>query len=353
MIVMRAYRIGIALLLVALAAGLGPPLAPSRASSPTERAVVEAVDGVGVTVQDMERAVAFYTKVLFFERVSDVLVSQGPYGQLLGVAGARVRVVRLRLGDEFIELTEYVAPRGRPVPADSRSNDRWFQHIAIIVNDMDQVYLWLRRHRVEHVSPAPQRLPDWNANAGGIRAFYFKDPDGHPLEILEFPPDKGDPKWRRPSDRVFLGIDHTAIVVGDTDASLRFYRDTLGMRVVGQGENWGLEQERLNNVSGARLRITTLRAAAGPGIELLEYLAPRDGRPLPADTRANDLVHWQTLLRIDDGSERPRALLDGRALLVSPGVVATPDAVLGFRAGILARDPDGHAAQFRVRELPR
>jgi catechol 2,3-dioxygenase-like lactoylglutathione lyase family enzyme len=345
MIAMRAHRIGPALLLVALAAGLGLPLAPSPASSPAERPLVEAVDGVGIAVDDMERSLEFYARVLFFEKVSD--------GQLLGVAGARVRVVRMRLGDEFIELTEYRAPRGRPVPADSRSNDRWFQHIAIIVNDMDQAYLWLRRHRVEHVSPAPQRLPDWNPNAGGIRAFYFKDPDGHPLEILEFPPDKGDPKWRRPSDRVFLGIDHTAIVVGDTDASLRFYRDTLGMRVVGQGENWGPEQERLNNVPGARLRITTLRAAAGPGIEFLEYLAPRDGRPLPAETRANDLGHWRTLLRVGDVSERPQALLDGRAPLVSPGLVGTPDTALGSGAGTLARDPDGHAVQFRLREPSR
>jgi catechol 2,3-dioxygenase-like lactoylglutathione lyase family enzyme len=350
---MRACRIGIALLLAALAAGLGLPLAPSPASPPTDRALVEAVEGVGITVRDMERAIEFYSKVLFFEKVSDVLVSQGPYGQLLGVAGARLRVVRMRLGDESIELMEYLTPPGRPVPVDSRSNDRWFQHIAIIVNDMGQAYLWLRRHRVEHVSPAPQLLPDWNPNAGGIRAFYFKDPDGHPLEILEFPPDKGDPRWRRPSDRVFLGIDHTAIVVGDTDASVRFYRDTLGLRVVGQGENWGPEQERLNNVPGARLRITALRAATGPGIELLEYLTPRDGRPVPAETRANDLLHWQTLLRVKDASERPADRADGRAPLVSPGVVLTPDAALGFRAGLLARDPDKHVAQLRLNELPR
>ena len=139
-----------------------------------------------------------------------------------------MRVVRLRLGDEQIELTEYLAPRGRPVPVDSRSNDRWFQHVAIIVSRHGRAYARLREHKVEHASPEPQRLPDWNTNAGGIKAFYFKDPDGHPLEILQFPAGKGDPKWQRPTDRLFLGIDHTAIVVGDTEASLRFYRDALG-----------------------------------------------------------------------------------------------------------------------------
>jgi len=71
---------------------------------------------------------------------------------------------------------------------------------------------------------------------------------------------------------VFLGIDHTAIVVDDTNASLRFYRDTLGMQVAGESENYEVEQEHLNNVFGARLRITALRAAKGPGIELKRAL---------------------------------------------------------------------------------
>ena len=142
---------------------------------------------------------------------------------------------------------------------DSRSNDRWFQHIAIIVSDMDKAYAWLRQNKVEHASSGPQRLPDWNKNAGGIWAFYFKDPDGHPVEVLQFPPDKGPAKWHRPTDKLFLGIDHTAIVVSDTDASLRFYRDLLGMQVAGESENYGTEQEHLNNVFGAHLRITALR----------------------------------------------------------------------------------------------
>ncbi|MGH8066758.1 MAG: VOC family protein, partial [Candidatus Entotheonellia bacterium] len=218
--------------------------------------VIEAVEAVGMTVADMERSVRFYSGVLSFEKVSDVEVAGSGYEHLQGVFGLRMRVVRMRLGEEGIELTEYLAPRGRPIPVDSRSHDRWFQHIALIVRDMDRAYQWLRQHNVEHASSGPQRLPDWNPNAGGIRAFYFKDPDGHPLEILQFPPGKGDPKWHQPTDRLLLGIDHTAIVVRDTEASLKFYRDTLGFTVVGESENYGPEQEHLNNVFGARLRIT-------------------------------------------------------------------------------------------------
>ena len=151
----------------------------------------------------------------------------------------------MRLGDEFIELTEFLAPRGRPAPVDARSNDRWFQHVAIIVSDMDRAYQRLREHKVQHASSGPQLLPAWNKNAGGIRAFYFRDPDGHPArDPVVSPGARAIAKWHVPTDRLFLGIDHTAIVISDTEASLRFYRDRLGMEV-------GRRERELRSRAGA------------------------------------------------------------------------------------------------------
>ena len=308
--------------------------------------VVKAVESIGMTVADMDRSVEFYSKVLTFEKVSDVEVWGERYEHLQGVFGLRMRVVQLRLGDEFIELTEYLTPKGRPIPVDSRSNDHWFQHVAIIVSDMDRAYTWLRQHKVQHASTGPQRLPDWNKNAAGIQAFYFKDPDGHVLEILQFPEGKGDPNWHRPTDRLFLGIDHTAIVVGDTETSLHYYRDVLGLKVVGESENYGTEQEHLNNVFAARLRITTLRAMAGPAIEFLEYLSPRDGRPFPMDAQSNDLLHWQVRLECAGVEATTLRVRAAKAVFISPGVVTLADGGLGFRKAFLARDPDGHALQI-------
>src|SRR5215469_16964523 len=158
--------------------------------------LVSAADSVDITVSDMDRAVDFYSRVLSFKKVCDTEVAGENYENLEGVFGVRMRVVRMQLGDEFIELTEYLAPKGRPITAGARSNDLSFQHIAIIVSDMDKAYAWLRQNNVEQISSAPQRLPEWNKNAAGIKAFYCKDPDGHPLEILQFPPDKGAEKWR-------------------------------------------------------------------------------------------------------------------------------------------------------------
>jgi catechol 2,3-dioxygenase-like lactoylglutathione lyase family enzyme len=338
---MSAIRIPLALHAMILAAGIA--LAALLANGALANGPVEAVDSVSITVSDMERSLAFYEDVLGFERVSEVEVEGDTYEHLMGVFGLRMRVARLRLGSEFIELIEVMTPHGRPIPSDSRSNDGWFQHVAIIASDMARAFAWLRQHDITFASPSPQRLPDWNRNAAGIEAFYFKDPDGNTLEILAFPPDKGDPKWHQASDELFLGVDHTAIVVADTDASLAFYRDELGMRVAGASENFGPEQERLNNVFGARLQITALRAPEGPGVEFLEYLSPRDGRPFPPDTRASDLWHWQINLQVADVDQAAQALRAGHRRFVSTGVTQLPDDALGFAAGLMARDPDGHA----------
>lgn len=326
--------------------------APAMAQAPwtgpgVGLSAAQAVPVVGLTVSDMDRSLAFYTNVLPFRVVADTEVAGRRWEELTGVFGVRLRIVRLRLGEEELELTEYLAAStpGRPAPVDARSHDRWFQHVAIIVRDMDSAYARLRAHRVRSASTGPQLLPKSIPGAAGIRAFYFKDPDGHPLEILQFPPDKGDPRWHRGLG-LFLGIDHTAIVVGSTDRSLAFYRDLLGLRVAGESMNQGSEQEHLNNVEGARLRITGLRSPAGPGVELLEYLAPTDGRPYPADARSNDLLHWETTIAV----ARLDAVL---ARLDSAGVprLSRAPAMLGARNlglgdGVLVQDPDGHVVRL-------
>ena len=160
---------------------------------------VDAVDHIVIPVSRLDRAVACYTGALSF---------------VAGEPEASSRLV-LHLGKEKIELMQRA---GRPIPADSCSNDLWFQHLAIVVSDIDEAYAAVQRAGAMPISRRPQLLPAWNPNAGGIRAVYFRDPDGHPLELIQFPPDKGERRWQE-KDRLFLGIDHSAIAVSDTDQS--------------------------------------------------------------------------------------------------------------------------------------
>lgn len=311
---------------------------------------VAEVESVGITVSDMDEALAFYTNVLPFTKISDVEVHGSSYEAFKGIFGLRMRVAQLKLGNETIELTDYLTPEGRDIPLDSRSYDHWFQHIAIVVSDMDKAYQHLRNHNVQHVSTGPQTLPESIKAAAGIQAFYFQDPDRHNLEIIHFPPDKGDPRWQKTdqdkSNTLFLGIDHTAIVVSNTENSLKFYRDLLGLTFGGESENFGTEQEHLNNVFGARLQITGLKPPMGPAVEFLQYLAPPGGKPYPSDARANDLIHWETTLRVKDIDAAAQRLQAENHIPISVNPVTLPDTTLGFKEGFIVRDPDGHALRI-------
>ncbi len=310
---------------------------------------VSRVESVGFTVSDMDKAIDFYTRVLPFEKVSDKEVWGDSFEHLSGVFGARVRVARLKLGDEILELTEYLNSNSRPIPLDSRSNDRWFQHIAIIVSDMDKAFEVLRKNKVRFASTAPQTLPKTIPNAAGIKAFYFKDFDNHVLEILQFPEDKGAKKWHdlAKTGKLFLGIDHTAIVVGDTESSMKFYRDSLGLSVAGESMNFGTEQEHLNNIFGAKLHITGLRTREdGIAVEFLEYLAPSDGKPFPSDTKSSDLWHWQTSFTAENADDLASILFKNKYDFVSSGLVDFNGNKFDFKSALLVRDADGHAVRI-------
>jgi len=262
-------------------------------------------------VSDLDRAEVFYAHALGFRRLGRTLLNPGVLAAL-GMAGAQAEQSVMRLGDEEIALVRFT-PEGQPYPADSQSRDLWFQHLAIVVRNMDTAYANLCAHRGwEPISwGGPQHLPRAD---GSVRAFKFRDPDGHPLELIWFPPGGGRAVWRhRASATPFLGIDHSAIAVSLVSRSLGFYR-RLGLAPASRSWNQGQPQSALDGLLEARLRVVALRptSAEGPGLELLRYRPP--GRPMPSPRPDDRLTDWVTLAV--SGLARP-----------SPGAL---------------RDPDGH-----------
>jgi catechol 2,3-dioxygenase-like lactoylglutathione lyase family enzyme len=309
-------------------------------------AQVTKVDAIGITVKEMDRSVKFYTGVLGFKKISDTELSGESYEKLTGVFGLHIRTVRLQLGDEFIELTDYLTAGGRSIPEDQHSNDLFFQHIAIVVSDMDKAFQQVKKYNAEFVSTAPQTLPKSIPAAEGIKAFYFHDPDNHNLELIYFPKGKGLAKWHpdsyRDNGKIFLGIDHTAIGVSNTESSHKFYNDLLGIERKGDSWNKGTEQEHLNNVKAASLHITGYRAAAGPGIEFLQYIVPGPGKKYPEDTRADDIWFWQTTLFTDDAAALYNKLKAAGCLFISEELVHNSQNGIHTKSFIV-KDPDGHA----------
>jgi catechol 2,3-dioxygenase-like lactoylglutathione lyase family enzyme len=301
------------------------------------------IRGFALTVSNLDTAVTFYEQALGFRKVGERDVTDRNYDYLTGVFGTRVRTATLQLGDERIELEQYLTPAGQPIPLDSRSNDLWFQHFAVVVSNMERAYDHVRQFAVQSISSAPQTIPESNQGAAGIKAYKFKDPDGHPLELLWFPSDKGRPKWQQAGGRLFLGIDHSAIGISSTERSTAFYRDLIGLAVAGGGVNAGMTQEQLDNAFGAVVRITGLRPErdASPGLEFLQYVTPSGGRPSPLNLRPNDLVLTRTVIEVDDLDRLTMRLQGSGVTFISPQAMSVAGAP--WSKGLMVKDPDGHA----------
>jgi catechol 2,3-dioxygenase-like lactoylglutathione lyase family enzyme len=281
--------------------GDGEPAPPAKA---------QRILRINRVVGDLDRAAGFYQQALGFRAMAPRPMD----GFTLTALGARddaADAVTLRLGGEEIALVQFATP-GRPYPPDSRTDDLWFQHLAIVVSDMDAAYT--RLSATPGWRPisrgGPQTLPEAD---GGVRAFKFRDPDGHPLELLWFPPGQGRAVWHKGGPGPFLGIDHSGLAVSSTLQSVKFYA-ALGFSVTARSLNRGPPQERLDGISPVRAVVTGLRPTsdAGPGLELLAYAPPGRSAAIGAP---NDLA------------------TDWIELAVAPATGAVPSAM---------RDPDGH-----------
>src|SRR5215831_19072581 len=344
-------RVPVPLALLAVGALALLFLSPHLARAQDRATGVQRVKTIGFTVADVERESNFFANVLQFEKIADFRVVGTEYDALTGVFNSNMRIVQLKLGEQIIELTQYVSPpTGRNIPVWSNSNDAWFQHMAIVVGDMDAAYKILQDNNVRQISSHPITIPASNPGAAGIKAIKFHDPERHPLELIFFPPGKGDPSWQKPSDKLFRGIDHTAMTVPSTDKGVTFYRDLLGFNVGVTTLNSGTTQDVLDGLLNDTCLVTSLMPpSAPPHVEFLEYKTPPGGRLMPAESKANDLWNWQATLVSKNIQALAGRLRQAGAQFISSSVVAIPEAAqskFGFKKALMIRDTNGHALRL-------
>jgi catechol 2,3-dioxygenase-like lactoylglutathione lyase family enzyme len=288
---------------------------------------------VGLNVSDLPRAQAYYRDALGFTAVT-AKEADPNWARLLEGDLGRARTARLRLGEQELELVEFDPP-GAKYPPDSTAADLWFQRFAIVTNDMATAYQRLKQHGVTSITQdGPQRLPP---AAGAVVAYKFRDADGHPLELIHFPPGIGDPAWQGVSPGVTIGIDQSALSVANAAHSVAFY-DLLGLSPRSRQLNSGPEQDRLDGLSKVAVEVIGLSppAAQTPHVELLCYQTPR-GRPCRPSRQARDIAASRLIFQVEDLAGLVHAL-------ASAGVVASPVLDLSSRSrAAIVRDPDGHA----------
>lgn len=302
------------------------------------------IDRVTLVVPDLDRAEEDYVRT-FGCRVEERSDIEPSLTRVLCVQPARGRRSSLRLGHERIELLEFADSAGRAYPPDSTSTDLWFQHIAIVVNDMTAAYERVMANpRFRPISRnGPVQLPE---ESGGVIAFKFRDHDGHPLELLAFPPGRIPPAWRDANGTgPFLGIDHTALTVSHLASNTGFFSCVFGFTIGARTENRGPEQAALDDVEDVHVSVTRLAPdLPAPRLELLRYhVGPR--RPIPADTASNDIVATHCAIQVPS--------LDPIAAALAHRGTPLPERdwmlLRGARAALVT-GPDGH--RFLVQERP-
>lgn len=301
---------------------------------------VSRIDRIGLTVSNLEAAQRFYTEALGFRTVGLEQRQGEAFAALTGLDDASATAAVMRLGAQTLELVEFAsAGAGQPYPAPSASNDPWFQHFAIAVSDMDQVFAQLGQFAAQPISHGgPQRLPP---STGDVTAYKFRDPDGHPLELSHAPKGPWADQSRSPGDQPTLGIDHSALAVANLDASLQFYTFGLGLRLGPPALNQGPEQARLDGLDDPVVDIATLTTAqGGPHLELLHYRRPKS-MASPVKLNADDIAATRLVMHTADLDRTTKRALAAGATRRSRRIVD-----LATSRTVLLSDPDGHLLQL-------
>jgi len=250
---------------------------------------VDAVLGLGRTVADLGRTEAFYRDGLGFRRLGPIERIPVPLLEALDLPDASGECLRMGLGEQTIAFLAFDAP-GRHGPVDAGADETGFQHAAIVVTDIARAYAQIQRLAPTPISQGgPRVLP---ASSGGVMAWKFRDPDGHPLELLAFPHGEAGSPWAGATE-LFAGIDHSAIVVTDIDAAIAFFRDGLGLELGTRGLNRGPEQAALDGLADPVVNVIALAPtrAKTPHVELLHYRAPPPPRASSARNRFTTRFH--------------------------------------------------------------
>jgi len=218
---------------------------------------------------------------------------------LLGLACRGIRVP-LRLGEQRVDLDSFEAA-GRNYPVDATAADLCFQHCALVTDDIEAAWKHVLAIGGRPISAdGPVKLPPATGVAAAAK---FRDPEGHPLELLQFPPHRAG-RWVGTG---LLGIDHSAISVADAGASRRFY-EALGLSVHHPTLNQGPTQVALDGLAGVEVDVVPLLPKRPtPHLELLAYRNPtgRSAGPVEVTDIAATRTIWAAdrdqLIRDPDG----------------------------------------------------
>jgi catechol 2,3-dioxygenase-like lactoylglutathione lyase family enzyme len=152
----------------------------------TDGAFATTLHHAGITVGDMDRALAFWRDALGMEVVVEQHAEGGYFGEVIGESGARCHVVQLAFpgGGARLELFAFEQPFAIAGPGPRRPVETGFAHVCARCADLDDLLARLERAGGRRIGDPVDVTRGANT---GARAVYVRDPDGLVVELLQPP----------------------------------------------------------------------------------------------------------------------------------------------------------------------
>jgi glyoxylase I family protein len=133
---------------------------------------------VCINVSDMERSLAFYRDVLGLRVIFDVELAGPGLAAATGEGGARGRMVGCLVAGSRVTIELLSFGHRAPAPRRGSAGGPGYSNIALTVGDLSAAWAAL---------DACGARPKPPVEVGGVRMFFLSDPDGTPIELIEFP----------------------------------------------------------------------------------------------------------------------------------------------------------------------
>ncbi len=141
---------------------------------------------VGLTVSDMDRSIAFYRDILGLQFQGEIFMDGPETEAMFQRKNCQARVAYLNGSKEIgmppVELIQFTDAKSREIPSDLFTTS--VSELCFYTEDIDAVYKVLQEHDVICLS-APQSFDFTSSGFGKSKAFYFRDPDGIILEMMQ------------------------------------------------------------------------------------------------------------------------------------------------------------------------
>lgn len=140
---------------------------------------------IGLTVMDIERSLKFYRDILGLHYQGEILM-EGKETENIFQKNCKAKVAYLtssnKLKSPSIELIQFINIETKKEHPDFFTTS--ISELCFYTNDIDEVYQKLLNQKVECLSN-PQEFNFSKYGFGKSKAFYFKDPDGIILEVMQ------------------------------------------------------------------------------------------------------------------------------------------------------------------------